>query len=467
MSDEHFLAVAAKAKSIKGLLAEFFGFLHRRTDFYIVDRRPDRPMGFDAGAAEAILLETFRSLPFRDPDGRPMEKKSAASSTVSKTVQSSSAAGGAVTQKKAAEEKKVQAAAKPEATKDAAGASVKTSEPAASAPATAPASEAAKKVVATTSAPSPAAAAAAGAAHRPTLHYTAAGKQVPIGNGGVGRGYWWTQSLKDTSIYLELPEQVTGKALKVTLLNSRITVQYTPPPPPKEAGAGAVAQGGEAPPAATATAGPFSSPSAAPITVLDVAPGGSYAPSESMWVLEAAAAATPGGSSSLKPFDPLYEGQELPAFRQILQAHGHSGSGSGSESVSCKTKRKTLLLVLDKAPETWWWSAFKTLPAAVTAASLAPANFSAASSADHPTSSSATSSSASPADLLEDHPCIDATLVDSTQTVDSYDPETQAAIRKVLFDQAQKARGLPTSDEMEKQRLLEMAMAAPGAPTGL
>lgn len=44
-------------------------------------------------------------------------------------------------------------------------------------------------------------------------------------------------------------------------------------------------------------------------------------------------------------------------------------------------------------------------------------------------------------------PLVDATQVDSTQSVESYDAETQAAIRRIMYDQGRKAKGLPTSEE--------------------
>jgi hypothetical protein len=62
------------------------------------------------------------------------------------------------------------------------------------------------------------------------------------------------------------------------------------------------------------------------------------------------------------------------------------------------------------------------------------------------------------------HPAIDATRVDSSQAVSEYDEETQAAIRKIVFDQAQAARGLPGSDELAAQALLRRAARAPGSP---
>lgn len=53
--DSIFLAAAQRAGGIQELLTEFFSFLHRRTDFYVVDPNPKRPMGFEAGMAEKMV----------------------------------------------------------------------------------------------------------------------------------------------------------------------------------------------------------------------------------------------------------------------------------------------------------------------------------------------------------------------------------------------------------------------------
>ena len=45
-----------------------------------------------------------------------------------------------------------------------------------------------------------------------------------------------------------------------------------------------------------------------------------------------------------------------------------------------------------------------------------------------------------------------------------YDGETQGAIRKILFDQDQKRKGQPTSDEMQNEELLRRAWDAEGSP---
>jgi hypothetical protein len=67
--------------------------------------------------------------------------------------------------------------------------------------------------------------------------------------------------------------------------------------------------------------------------------------------------------------------------------------------------------------------------------------------------------------VIKGDPEIDTTKVDSSRSVSDYDPETQGAIRKIMFDQKQKALGLPTSEDLTKDDLLlEQAKLAPGSP---
>jgi hypothetical protein len=58
--DGMFLTIAQKCGGIAPLLDEFFSFLHRKTDFYVVDPSKSRPMGFEAGAAETMVIQQFR-----------------------------------------------------------------------------------------------------------------------------------------------------------------------------------------------------------------------------------------------------------------------------------------------------------------------------------------------------------------------------------------------------------------------
>ncbi|GBG34186.1 Nuclear movement protein nudC [Hondaea fermentalgiana] len=66
--------------------------------------------------------------------------------------------------------------------------------------------------------------------------------------------------------------------------------------------------------------------------------------------------------------------------------------------------------------------------------------------------------------ILQGEPEIDTTQVDSTRRMEEYDEATQATIRKVMFDQRQKSQGLPTSDELAKDQILQDASQLPGSP---
>ena len=49
------MGLAQQCGDIQTLLRAFFGFMHRCTDFYVVDADPRRAAGFAPGAAEALV----------------------------------------------------------------------------------------------------------------------------------------------------------------------------------------------------------------------------------------------------------------------------------------------------------------------------------------------------------------------------------------------------------------------------
>lgn len=174
---------------------------------------------------------------------------------------------------------------------------------------------------------------------------TAAGKQVPMANGGVGPGYWWTQTLSEVTLYAMLPPATRAKDVQcvVTPTSVRIGLRGVAP----------------------LVAGAFP---------------GAVRHADSVWSLDAEPERPRGGG-------------------------GEIGGGGGV----------LLALALDKVVPTWWTSA------------------------------------------LRGDPEIDGSLINSTVPMGEYDDETQAAIRKIMFDQAQKVRGQPSSDELALAAAAEAA----------
>lgn len=164
--EPHLIALAQQSNGdLRQLMTAFFGFLHRRTDFYLVAHEDDRgKVGFPEGQAEQMLLAAFRQFPLRR-----LPKQQAA---------------------------------------------VKSSEPK---PATAPS---------TASKPSTK---AANSTKEPTedapVRHTEDALQIPVGNGGSTDRYKWTQTLEECSVLIGLPPNTKAKDLTVTLKATTISVQ--------------------------------------------------------------------------------------------------------------------------------------------------------------------------------------------------------------------------------------------------
>lgn len=60
------LRVASKHASVDDLLRSLFGFLHRKTDLYVVSEDPAKQgAGFQPGVAEKLVVKAFRSFPYK------------------------------------------------------------------------------------------------------------------------------------------------------------------------------------------------------------------------------------------------------------------------------------------------------------------------------------------------------------------------------------------------------------------
>jgi hypothetical protein len=171
------------------------------------------------------------------------------------------------------------------------------------------------------------------------VRYSEEGKQIPIGNGGIGPNYYWTQTLQDLTVYVDVPVGCRGRDIKCFIEAKKLFL------------------------------------SADGQVMIDGFFEEAIKVDESMWTLNITANSIP-----------------------------------------------QVVITLDKGRKTWW---------------------------KH---------------IIQGHPEIDTSKVDSSQKIDEYDDSTQAAIRKIMFDQKQKALGLPTSEDIEKEDLIQKAMSMPGCP---
>lgn len=234
--DDVLMTMAGQAGSLEALLSIFFAFLHRNTDFYVTfdpDKTTVAGMGFPPGKAENLLLRAFRSLPYKpytDPSLPPssssklpgasaagMQRKQqllARPAASNNPIKSAVAPTPAIT---AATATPVQHAPPPGADKPSkasretpttscstADASVTTVAPSSSVAPTSPL----RVAEAVSTIPVEGEVAVAGGMR---VRYTEDGKQVPIGNGGVTPRYYWTQTITEATVYVDVPEGTRSK----------------------------------------------------------------------------------------------------------------------------------------------------------------------------------------------------------------------------------------------------------------
>lgn len=287
--DAIFAEVAGRLGSVELLLENFFGFLHRRTDFYVEFDPVETPratMGFPSGVAQRILTNAFLSYDFKRYE---VEEKRRVSGPTPAQLASSVGDGsrGPI-------------------------------DPVLSVTSTSPGIEELPVQLSTVTSSSP------GSVSLPTPRLTEEGKQIPVSNGGVAPNYYWTQTLDEVTVYIDVPDGTRGKDIKCTILPRHLLIDVR--------GIGMLIDGDLEEPVR-----------------LD----------ESMWTL--------GIARGMPP---------------------------------------QIIVTLLKVRKNWW---------------------------KH---------------VIVGHPEIDTSKVDSSQRIDEYDESTQAAIRKIMFDQRQKMLGLPTSDEI-------------------
>ena len=160
--DDMYIQIASRAGNIDNLLSSFFGFLHRKTDFYV--EIPDNyksKMGFPPNVAQHKMLNAFKHYPMKTPEKKDMQlitqSKKSVSSTSSKVVQPK---GSDLSPPHVPDTKPVP--------------------PVKPTPALAPVAS--------------------------SVQLTSQGKQVPIGNGGICDNYYWTQTLQEVNVYIGMSQ---------------------------------------------------------------------------------------------------------------------------------------------------------------------------------------------------------------------------------------------------------------------
>jgi hypothetical protein len=320
------------------------------------------------------------------------------------------------------------------------------------------------------------------------VRFTPDGKQVPIGNGGVGPAdaYWWTQSLHDVSLHVVLPPGVRSKRqLGVRVRRDSVEVTVTGVAAPAAAPAARI--GAPADTADASDAGPTGN-----ATAIDAGSSGTDAATTRSGGGAPASAA--GGASVVMLAGQLYgpvrvdtescgpagvfwtwdsdprSAQGRPRLPREAGADTRHKGGAGrtaaedddadaegeGEDEACSG---VLTIPLEKAEDVWWRRILADPEAAAApphvwvgsavgdagvgtparAAAATPAR-AAPSTRRAPGSAAGAPSPAIPGLGAAPSPYdIDASLVDSTRPVADYDADTQSAIRRIMYEQVSKA----------------------------
>jgi len=236
-TDEVFTQIAGRAGSLDVLLDQFFGFLHRRTDLYVTfDPKGSRAnMGFPEGIAEKMVLERMRKFPYRTVEdvqrsqgssgdqvrGRHSGKAggnttnigaTSVNSSVGKTHASISSSSPSPLSSTTTSSSSSTPPPPPHGT----GAAVS---PGGGVPDNVNSGNTGQDQGGRTHSGTPATGAGAGSDVAPSSHRqpglrTEDGKLIPIGNGGFTDIYYWTQSLEELTVYIDVPSGTRGRDVK-------------------------------------------------------------------------------------------------------------------------------------------------------------------------------------------------------------------------------------------------------------
>ena len=256
--------LTGQAGSLEALLRVFFSFLHRNTDFYVTydpAKTTSAGMGFPPGKAEQLLLRAFKSFPYKEYGGQQQQQQqqqqprtgtagkgraaphsdppAKASPSTNCTVgrggkpkaappashapevldSTSSADSG---ESRTTTPPSQQQAPSGSGSKDSKSSSIATcregsaglgssSTPAASDPQTTLAAATAS--------------AASESNNNIRVRYTDSGLQVPIGNGGVTPKYYWTQTVTEATVYVDVPPGTRSKDISCLIQPRRLKLR--------------------------------------------------------------------------------------------------------------------------------------------------------------------------------------------------------------------------------------------------
>lgn len=178
--DELYGQIASRANNLDDLLSTFLGFLHRKTDFYVeVPSGQKSKMGFQPGEAEHILLNAFRKYPMK-----PIASMGPVTAVNPDRSKSKIASNDCSSRVEILEDSCLN---KNVPVKNSGNNDIK-------------------------------------AKSKFNIQYNEDGKQIPVGNGGICDKYYWTQSLTDITIYLDLPYNIKAKELDCVIKSNAIEI---------------------------------------------------------------------------------------------------------------------------------------------------------------------------------------------------------------------------------------------------
>ena len=176
--DEMFMHTAQRCGGIEPLLESFFGFLKRRTDFYVVHDGKENTRyeaGFGPGKAEAMVRGAFGKHALKPLKGSDIERSAEAARRGCEASMI---------------ERADRRARKPPPP------------------------------------PVPAKPTASGADGQfDGVRYNDEGQQIPVGNGGVAEFYTWTQTLAETTVTVDAPPGTRSKDVTCKITAGRISLR--------------------------------------------------------------------------------------------------------------------------------------------------------------------------------------------------------------------------------------------------